>query len=258
LTATSSEDVGKVLSDLEKRKTEDFAVDLCFATSMIEVGLDVSRLGLMTVMGQPKSSSQYIQVTGRVGRHHSAPGLVVTVLNSRIARDRAHYEGFTAWHERLYASVESASVTPFTTRALEKSTPSVLAAMCRIMGKNGNPAQDTKTYWANAVTELTARANHLGGVSASNLASVLNSLWLMVSDPKVAAMKWTTEDTTSDEPFAFPMGASNTPYGRPHWRILNSMRSVDQDANMKAFPASAVASPGGLPKPAPTDESIEI
>ncbi len=258
LTATSSEDVGKVLSDLEKRKTEDFVVDLCFATSMIEVGLDVSRLGLMTVIGQPKSSSQYIQVTGRVGRHHSAPGLVVTVLNSRIARDRAHYEGFTAWHERLYASVESASVTPFTTKALEKSTPSVLTAMCRIMGKNGNPAQDTKTYWANAVAELTARANHLGGVSASNLASVLHSLWLMVSDPKVAAMKWTTEDTTSDEPFAFSMGASNTPYGRPHWRILNSMRSVDQDANMKAFPASALASPGGLPKPAPTDESIEI
>ena len=258
LTATSSEDVGKVLSDLEKRKTEDYAVDLCFATSMIEVGLDVSRLGLMTVMGQPKSSSQYIQVTGRVGRHHSAPGLVVTVLNSRIARDRAHYEGFTAWHERLYASVESASVTPFTTRALEKSTPSVLTAMCRIMGKNGNPAQDANSYWANAVAVLTARANHLGGVSASNLARVLHSLQLMVTDPQVAAMKWTTEDDSSGEPFAFPMGATNTPYGRPHWRILNSMRSVDQDANMKAYPASAPAPAGGLSKPAPTDESIEI
>ena len=260
LTATSSEDVGKVLSDLEKKKTEDHAVDLCFATSMIEVGLDVSRLGLMTVMGQPKSSSQYIQVTGRVGRHHSAPGLVVTVLNSRIARDRAHYEGFTAWHERLYASVESASVTPFTTRALEKSTPSVLTAMCRIMGAKGNPAEDTKIHWANAVAVLTARANHLGGVSASNLARVLRSLHLVVNDPQVAAMKWTTEDDKKDKKvaFAIPMGATNTPYLRPHWRILNSMRSVDQDANMKAFPASAPAPAGGSSKPTPTDESIEI
>jgi hypothetical protein len=83
-------------------------------------------------------------------------------------------------------------------------------------------------------------------------------LQLMVTDPQVAAMKWTTEDDSSGEPFAFPMGATNTPYGRPHWRILNSMRSVDQDASMKAFPASAPAQAGGLSKPAPTDESIEI
>ena len=259
LTATSSEDVGKVLSDLEKKKTEDYAVDLCFATSMIEVGLDVSRLGLMTVMGQPKSSSQYIQVTGRVGRHHSAPGLVVTVLNSRIARDRAHYEGFTAWHERLYASVESASVTPFTTRALEKSTPSVLTAMCRIMGNKGNPAQDTSAYWTTAVAALTARANHLGGVSTSNLARVLHSLQLMLTDPLVAGMKWTADDKKSPgEPFTFKMGATDMPNRRPYWRILNSMRSVDQDANMKAFPASAPAPSGGGAKTTPTDESIEI
>jgi len=236
LTATSSEDVGKVLADLEKSKTDENPVDLCFATSMIEVGLDVPRLGLMTVMGQPKSSSQYIQVTGRVGRNSSAPGLVVTVLNSRIARDRAHYEGFTAWHERLYASVESASVTPFTTRALEKSAPSVLVAMCRIMGNTGKPSSDASAYWMHAQATLTARAQMLGGVCISNLQKVLNGLYLSLSDQQVAGMKWTTEDSGPGKPFAFSMGSSDIPNDQPFWRILNSMRSVDQDANMKAFP----------------------
>ena len=261
LTATSSEDVGKVLADLELKNTDAHSVDLCFATSMIEVGLDVSRLGLMTVMGQPKSSSQYIQVTGRVGRHHSAPGLVVTVLNSRIARDRAHYEGFTAWHERLYASVESASVTPFTTRALERSTPSVLTAMLRILGKTGNPAQDVTSYWASAVTALTTRANALGGVSVTNLTRVLQSLQAMITRPEVINMKWTTEDNGAGEPFAYPTGSTNAPHASPHWRILNSMRSVDQDANMKAFPMLAppnAGPPNTVIQPTPTDEPEEI
>ena len=261
LTATSSEDVGKVLADLELKNTDVHSVDLCFATSMIEVGLDVSRLGLMTVMGQPKSSSQYIQVTGRVGRHHSAPGLVVTVLNSRIARDRAHYEGFTAWHERLYASVESASVTPFTTRALERSTPSVLTAMLRILGKTGNPSQDFTSYWASAVTALTTRANALGGVSVTNLTRVLQSLQAIITRPEVINMKWTTEDTGAGEPFAYPTGSTNAPHASPHWRILNSMRSVDQDANMKAFPMLAppnAGPPNTVIPPTPTDEPEEI
>ena len=252
LTATSSEDVSRVLADLEISRDEDKCVDLCFATSMIEVGLDVPRLGLMTVMGQPKSASQYIQVTGRVGRHDSAPGLVVTVLNSRIARDRAHYEGFSAWHERLYASVESASVTPFTTRALEKSAPSVLSGMLRIIGNCKNPSQDIAKYWSTACNVLAIRAIKVGGSSSINLTTVLHALGLIANRPEVAQMKWTTEEEGKNEPFAFAMGSTTSSVARPHWKILNSMRSVDQDANMKAFP-------GGNPAPpnAPTNPTTE-
>lgn len=258
LTATSSEDVGKVLADLELRKSDPNAVDLCFATSMIEVGLDVPRLGLMTVMGQPKSSSQYIQVTGRVGRNSSAPGLVVTVLNSRIARDRAHYEGFTAWHRRLYASVESASVTPFTTRALEKSAPSVLTALCRILGATGRPSSDAIAYMSQAEVVLHNRATSLGSVSVSNLQKVVNALKLILLDPSVNAMKWTTEDSEAGDPFAFSMGVSDIPH-RAHWRILNSMRSVDQDANMKAYPKGQVPIVTNVgPKPGKSDGVVEI
>lgn len=257
LTATSSEDVSKVLADLEISKNQEKCVDLCFATSMIEVGLDVPRLGLMTVMGQPKSASQYIQVTGRVGRHHSAPGLVVTVLNSRIARDRAHYEGFSAWHERLYASVESASVTPFTTRALEKSAPSVLTAMLRIIGNCKNPSQDIAAYWSTACNVLTTRATKVGGSSSKHLSTVLHALGLIANRPEVAQMKWTTEDEGKNEPFTFAMGSTTSSVTRPHWRILNSMRSVDQDANMKAFPGGNPTTPAAFTNP-PTDGPIDL
>jgi hypothetical protein len=106
-------------------------VDCAIATNMISVGLDIPRLGLMVVLGQPKTHSEYIQATSRVGRVDDRPGLVVTLLNIHKPRDRSHYERFRHYHETFYRSVEVGSVTPFSARALDRGFAGALVGLAR-------------------------------------------------------------------------------------------------------------------------------
>jgi hypothetical protein len=118
-------------------------IDVLLATNMIAVGVDVSRLGVMVVANQPKSTAEYIQATSRVGRQ--APGLVFTVLNWARPRDLSHYERFEHFHATVYRSVEALSVTPFADRAIDRGLTGVLVSLVRELDRayNGNlRAQD--------------------------------------------------------------------------------------------------------------------
>lgn len=128
-----SEEVPTTLARLSESLGPDSAtVDVCLASNMIEVGIDVDRLGLMVITGQPKTNSQYIQVTGRVGRDWvNKPGLVIVAYSPNRARDRSVFETFRANHERMYANVEPASVTPFSLPALERSLHATMVAYIR-------------------------------------------------------------------------------------------------------------------------------
>jgi hypothetical protein len=112
--------------------SEKERVDVVLATNMISVGLDITRLGLMVVLGQPKTAAEYIQATSRVGRDDDRPGLVVTLLNIHRPRDRSHYERFVAWHESFYRAVEATSVTPFSPRAIDRGIAAVTVALARL------------------------------------------------------------------------------------------------------------------------------
>lgn len=110
----------------------DGHVDVALASNMISVGLDITRLGLMVVLGQPKMTAEYIQATSRVGRDDSKPGLVVTLLNVHKPRDRSHYERFETYHATFYRSVEATSVTPFSPRAIDRGLAAVTVSLSRL------------------------------------------------------------------------------------------------------------------------------
>jgi hypothetical protein len=150
----ASSEIPEALKGLEKDLLSGDADDVVLATNMISVGLDIDRLGLMAVMGQPQSSAEYIQATSRVGRKH--PGLVVTIFNSARSRDRSHYESFLPFHQSLYRAVEATSATPFAARARDRGLHGVLVALARLLIDDLAP--DTAAHLAgtkyDALTEL--------------------------------------------------------------------------------------------------------
>ncbi|MFF5589354.1 helicase-related protein [Streptomyces hygroscopicus] len=120
----------RLLERLGKSFEKRDSVSFLATTNMLSVGVDVPRLGLMIMNGQPKTTSEYIQATSRVGRRH-VPGLIVTLFRSTKPRDRSHYESFGVYHRALYRHVEPTSVTPWSLPSRKRALHAVLVILVR-------------------------------------------------------------------------------------------------------------------------------
>ena len=212
-------------------KDEKRPVDICLATNMISVGVDVPRLGLMTVSGQPKTTSEYIQATSRVGRDKKAPGLVFTLYNPGKPRDKSHYEHFQTYHSRVYCSVEPTSVTPFSAPLRERALHALVIGIMRLEGDdafNSNPPRIPDEEEIERIKKLIQ--NRIRSIEPEELAPTMRHIDEILESWEVWEPKKYQDFTGGDDlPLMFPAGSRrNEAWGEKRgFPTPTSMRSVD-------------------------------
>ena len=118
----------------ENIEARRYASNVLLATNMISVGIDIARLNVMVIVGQPKLTSEYIQASSRVGREY--PGIVFALYDGSKSRDRSHYEQFRAYHDSFYKFVEPTGATPFSKPARDRALHAIVIALLRILEPN--------------------------------------------------------------------------------------------------------------------------
>ncbi|MFI7640594.1 helicase-related protein [Nonomuraea sp. NPDC049400] len=223
-----NDEIPRAIDELSAEYGSKKAVDVCLSSNIIEVGVDIDRLSLMAIVGQPKTTSQYIQVSGRVGRRwDERPGLVITLYGAAKPRDRSHYERFRSYHERLYAQVEPTSVTPFARPVLKRALRGALIAHVRTTGPMDLvPWPVPQGLAEQAAGTLIARAE-LVDPEEIDAAEREITLALQEWDAWDRA-EWDANPGTGD-PLNGLMRYSGTPAGTkvPSWEVPSSMRNVD-------------------------------
>lgn len=236
------EEIPLVLRRLEQRHDAPrkpdghLPLDVVLASNMIAVGVDINRLGLMTVTGQPKTTAEYIQATSRVGRQIWGPGLVVTLYNWARPRDLSHYERFRHYHATLYRSVEAVSATPFSSRALDKGLKGAFVSATRLgnaawSSEDGAAAFDAKASSVEAILEeFRRRAEHVAGPTrAKELVQAMRGLCDEWAGYRKTPLRygWRSPDPNNVPPedvlLRVPEG------GRVgHWPAPQSLREVEE------------------------------
>ena len=253
--------------------------DAVLATAMLQVGVDVTRLGLMLVVGQPKNTAEYIQASSRVGRDPERPGLVVTLGNWARPRDLAHFEQFRHYHETFYAAVEALSITPYSVTARERGLDAVLVSVARVLGATradglspekaaGRVAQETGLL-TQVIDALVARARVAAPDEESADAvrlRLLNRLdqWDKRRTTGLQQHKSLVYERTTDSSQLPLMISAEVARSRsaaevdPPFIVANSMREVQPEINVLVSPAPEklfMAEPPGSPSYAwPSDE----
>jgi len=244
----STDEVAKAKQRLEAIFGRDVeTVDIALATNMISVGLDITRLGLMVVQGQPKTAAEYIQATSRVGRDHSRPALVLAVLNMHKPRDRMHFEQFGQFHRTFYRAVEATSVTPWAARALDRALAAVVVAAARHVDGALTPdvaVNELKNYVGvrnlvrDSIVDRAPERMIAGGRAA--LAKLIDDIldaWIETSDEQAAggnAFAY-AKKKSPHRLLHMPLEPEIGNLAEPHRRFVagRSMRDVEPNVTLK-------------------------
>ena len=141
----TQKEINEIRDKLEKSLPDQNVISVLLATNMISVGIDIDRLALMAVNGQPKTATEYIQATGRIGRRETSPGGVFVLFNPYKPRDLSHYENFNGFHSMMQKHVEPSTLTPFSIPSYHRALHAVLIGMIRL----SNPRLAEKTSAGN-------------------------------------------------------------------------------------------------------------
>ena len=229
----------------EKGKVKEHPIDICLATNMISVGLDVPRLGLMTVAGQPKTTSEYIQATSRVGRNPvDAPGIVFILYRPGRPRDKSHYEHFKGYHSRVYCNVEPTSVTPFSAPVRERALHAIMIGMMRLESDatfNADPPHPPDKALYDRIRHIIE--NRIEGIDPEELETTLARMEHIIQcwedwNPQ----KWEPERNRGGSygnavPLMYFAGSHrNEAWGQRGMETPSSMRSVDASCEADVLP----------------------
>ena len=235
----TADEIPKILKKLDVQwssaRDGKYPVDILLATNMISVGVDVPRLGMMVVTGQPKSTAEYIQATSRVGRTH--PGLVVTLYHQGKSRDRSHYEQFVAYHQSIYRYVEPTSVTTFSPPARERALRGVLVALCRQLAGVSSP-ELIDEHIDQVDQEIEYLLSRINDVDAEEMDAARVELegWL-VEWQNIKPLEYgKMAGNVSELSLMYPFGSYPDPvFQREAWPVMTSMRSVDGTAEARVI-----------------------
>ena len=244
----STDEVAKAKQRLEAIFGRDAeTVDVALATNMISVGLDITRLGLMVVQGQPKTAAEYIQATSRVGRDHSRPGLVLAVLNLHKPRDRMHFEQFGQFHRTFYRAVEATSVTPWAARALDRALAAVVVAAARHVDGALTPDVAVNELKNNVGIRNLVRDSIVDRAPERMIAGGRAALSKLIDDILDAWIETSDEQAAGGNAFAYakkksphrllhmPLEPEIGNLAEPHRRFVagRSMRDVEPNVTLK-------------------------
>ena len=203
---------------------------------MISVGVDVDRLGLMVINGQPKNTSEYIQASSRVGRQ--APGLVFALYNQNRSRDRSHYENFKQYHQAIYRFVEPTSVTPYSKRCRDRSLPGLIIGIARHVVDMPSPVdlsdfeQEIRIILQSYVERASehSTSNDYGDEIEQQIQKIFNIWYRKIEEAEENNKKldWGTIIPRGDElPLLDVFGTNIDPEAYESISLMTSMRNVD-------------------------------